>query len=221
LPAHFHYRASYLYLLRLDQAEIEEEFRRRLPRSATSSRDSLEPEEAVSLAKGPGSVAVLSRQTGTPPASHMPFDLWQMSGKRTIEHRGTGLELSIHSGVERVYLTLPREISHADPIAFVVPCGKPFRKAARAAARANAALSGQRMTHGCAWRPPPQRLLLMRALIALDAHLEGASYRQTAEAVFGIRAVLDRWGSDTSLKEQTRYLVRKGRALMTRGLDAM
>jgi hypothetical protein len=54
----------------------------------------------------------------------------------------------------------------------------------------------------------------MRALIALDAHLAGASYRETAEAVFGPKTVKERWSCDSTLKERVRYLVRKARDLM-------
>jgi hypothetical protein len=160
-------------------------------------------------------VCVIALEPRRDPAVHQQFDLWKIDAHRGIEHRGNSLGLEIkhdHHGVTHVHL--PASICHGDRIGFVIPCGKRFRQAARDAARANVALIGKPSAPGRAWRPPPQQLVLMRALIALDAHLAGASYRQTAEAVFGTRAVSKRWGSDSTLKEQTRYLVRKGLALM-------
>jgi hypothetical protein len=148
------------------------------------------------------------------PAAHPQFDLWKIDARRALEHRGSSLRLEINHGQRALNVDLPASISHGDRIGLVIPCGKHFRQGMRAAAQANAALIGKPCALGCAWRPPPQQLVLMRSLIALDAHLAGASYRQIAEAVFGRRTVRERWGRDSTLKEQTRYLVRKARSLM-------
>jgi Uncharacterized conserved protein (DUF2285) len=160
-------------------------------------------------------VSVIGHEPRLDPAAHQQFDLWKIDAHRAIEHRRNSLALEINPYHHRViHVHLPASICHGDRIGFVIPCGKQFRQLAHDAAQANGALIGKPSALGRAWRPPPQQLVLMRALIALDAHLAGASYRQTAEAVFGTRAVHERWGGDSTLKEQTRYLVRKGRALM-------
>ena len=222
MPAHFHYRASYLYLLRLDRFELEAEFRRRRLQSAAFPVRTCEtPTNQVAVKTGdePSKLAVrvVAHELHERPAVSQPFDLWKIDAPRALEHRGKSLRLKInHVQHRRVYVDLPASICHGDRIGFVIPCGKHFRQSALAAAQANAALSGKPFALGCAWRPPPQQLVLVRSLIALDAHLAGASYRQIAEAVFGARAVRERWARDSTLKEQTRYLVRKACSLMNR-----
>jgi hypothetical protein len=221
LPAHFHHRASYLHLLRLDRFELEAEFRRRGLQSVArpaSSPDVRTCQVAVKTAGGSRefAVRVIAHEPLEDLATHQQFDLWKIDARRALEHRGSGLRLEINHGQRALNVDLPASISHGDRIGFVIPCGKHFRQGMRAAAQANAALIGKPSALGCVWRPPPQQLVLMRALIALDAHLAGASYRQIAEAVFGGRAVRERWGSVSTLKEQTRYLVRKARSLMNR-----
>ena len=64
---------------------------------------------------------------------------------------------------------------------------------------------------------PYQTRMLMRILQALDAHLDGASTRQTAEALFGAERVKADWYRNTPLRDQVRYLVRRGRQLMDGG----
>ena len=72
-------------------------------------------------------------------------------------------------------------------------------------------------------RPPPQsrltraqRLRLDRCLIALDAALEGASYRETAERLFGASDNSEPWKTGT-VRAVTIRLVKAGRALMGGG----
>jgi len=64
---------------------------------------------------------------------------------------------------------------------------------------------------------PYQTRMLMRTLQALDAHLDGASARETAEALFGAERVKADWYRDTPLRDQVRYLIRRGRQLMDGG----
>ncbi len=64
---------------------------------------------------------------------------------------------------------------------------------------------------------PYQTRMLMRILQALDAHLDGASVRQTAEALFGAERVKADWYRNTPLRDQVRYLIRRGRQLMDGG----
>lgn len=70
--------------------------------------------------------------------------------------------------------------------------------------------------------PPPeltpyQADTLRRVLQGLDAALAGASLRDTAAAVFGDRRVEADWFRSSPLRDQVRYLVRRGRQLMTGG----
>jgi hypothetical protein len=144
------------------------------------------------------------------------FDLWAIPGRRTLEHQGGWLRLVIEEGRGAFHIDLPASVTHGDPLIFQVPCGQRFAGTMRLAAQINALLTGKPSTRSCAWRPTPRQLLLVRALIAFDAHLAGATYREIAAAVFGDRAVRERWTRDPTLKEQTRYLLRKARALMSR-----
>jgi hypothetical protein len=59
---------------------------------------------------------------------------------------------------------------------------------------------------------------LRQALLALDGSLAGASYRQIATTIFGDERVRRDWDAASRfLKERTRRLVAKGRALMNGG----
>jgi hypothetical protein len=223
MAAHFHYRASYLYLLRLDRSELQAEFARRNPQSAACpiSRERALPNQcAVKKVRCnlEVCVCVIAYEPHRDPGVRQQFDLWRIDAHRSIEHRGNSLGLEIdHDHHRLIRVDLPASICHGDRIGFVIPCGKHVRHVTREVAQANVALIGKPSAPGRAWRPSPQQILLVRALIALDAHLAGGSYRQIAEAVFGTRAVRERWGRDSTLKEQTRYLVRKGCALMKGG----
>lgn len=64
---------------------------------------------------------------------------------------------------------------------------------------------------------PYQTRMLMRALQALDAFLDGASVRRTAEALFGAERVRADWFRDTPLRDHVRYVIRRGRQLMDGG----
>jgi hypothetical protein len=221
LPAHFHFRASYLYLLGLDRYELEAEFRLRgichTPRVTEGLRAQSTRRRAPRASQEPEvAIEVILRVKSARNRAYQDFDLWRVDGERSIEHLGTHLRLAIRRRPRTVRVDLPAVISHGDRIALALPCGRGFGKTLRAAVSANAALEGKRRILGYARRPPPQQLLLMRAVIALDAHLAGASYREIAQFVFGTRAVRKHWSSNPALKEQARYLVRKGRSLMSR-----
>jgi hypothetical protein len=140
-----------------------------------------------------------------------------VSMRRVDVITGRCLQLTVDHHARAIRVDLPINIRHGDRLAFAIPCGQRFTHLVDTAAFANATLGGRRSGPGRAWRSQTQQLAFMRALIALDAHLAGASYRQTAEAVFGTRTVRERWACDSTLKEQTRYLVRKACDLMNRG----
>lgn len=61
---------------------------------------------------------------------------------------------------------------------------------------------------------PYQRQSLCRILQALDGSLDGASTPVIAEAVFGTERMRRDWYRGSPLRDQVRYLVRRGRALM-------
>ena len=66
--------------------------------------------------------------------------------------------------------------------------------------------------------PPATHERLRQALLALDGSLAGATYRQIAIRIFGEDSVRKYWNAATRfLKDRTRRLVAKGRALMNGG----
>jgi T6SS, Transcription factor, DNA binding domain len=66
--------------------------------------------------------------------------------------------------------------------------------------------------------PPATHERLRQALLALDGSLAGATYRQIAIRIFGEDSVRKDWNAATRfLKDRTRRLVAKGRALMNGG----
>jgi hypothetical protein len=64
---------------------------------------------------------------------------------------------------------------------------------------------------------PYQTRMLVRVLQALDAHLDGAGARDAAEALFGFERVKADWYRSSPLRDQVRYLIRRGRQLMDGG----
>lgn len=59
--------------------------------------------------------------------------------------------------------------------------------------------------------------MLRRVLQGLDAALAGASLRDTAAALFGEQRMSEDWFRSSPMRDQVRYLVRRGRQLMTGG----
>ncbi|WP_449232606.1 DUF2285 domain-containing protein [Azospirillum doebereinerae] len=64
---------------------------------------------------------------------------------------------------------------------------------------------------------PYQTDTLRRVLQGLDAAQAGASLRDTAAALFGERRMSEDWFRSSPLRDQVRYLIRRGRQLMTGG----
>ncbi len=70
--------------------------------------------------------------------------------------------------------------------------------------------------------PPPdltdyQTGMLRRVLQGLDAAQAGACLRDTAAALFDERRMSEDWFRSSPLRDQVRYLLRRGRQLMTGG----
>lgn len=56
---------------------------------------------------------------------------------------------------------------------------------------------------------------------ALDGHLAGASERDIAIAIFGQCMVTEKWHGDSELRARVRYLIRRGRNLMSGGYRSL
>lgn len=60
-------------------------------------------------------------------------------------------------------------------------------------------------------------MLHLRALQALDGEVAGASHREIAEVIFGAEDVFQRWATNSELRAQVRYLLRRGHHLVNTG----
>lgn len=70
-------------------------------------------------------------------------------------------------------------------------------------------------------RGAAEAIITMQSLQALDGHLVGASERDIAIAIFGHRAVAQKWHSDSEMRAKVRYLIRRGRKLMDGGYRSL
>ncbi|WP_370540450.1 DUF2285 domain-containing protein [Azospirillum sp. INR13] len=136
-------------------------------------------------------------------------------GRRAVLATPDGLHVVIADGArERRFLILAADLpAPGTPLWATVAFDRP---------RAPQVAGIERLAALMAGRPPPeltpiQTGLLRHALQALDAALAGASLRDTAEAVFGPQRVAADWFRSSPLRDQVRYLVRRGRRLMAGG----
>ena len=79
------------------------------------------------------------------------------------------------------------------------------------------ALDGRTPATDPARLPAAQRQRFVNALRALDAHLDSASYRQIAAALFGEKRLPERGWKTHDLRDRTIRLVRLGTDLMQGG----
>ena len=137
----------------------------------------------------------------------------------TFERRGPGGNyLIVNDGHGRMPLVLIDGADPATPAAAVIPLDSDF------AARAEAALRLWRFATGRPRRRPPDRLTLQRrqrlvlTLRALDGRLDGETYREIAQALFGATRVPTGVGWKThDLRDRTIRLARAGVTLMQGG----
>ena len=105
------------------------------------------------------------------------------------------------------------------PLAVVLPLDDDLPTRAAAALRLWAHMIGQGA--GAESEPPPltrqRRDRLMLTIRALDGHLDRASYREIAEALFGAHRVEREAWKTSSLRDRTIRLVKNGVALMRAG----
>jgi len=114
-----------------------------------------------------------------------------------IEYQGQILR--VHLGEERT-----------GPFAVILPLDQLFEMRAAAAMRLWRALVARPLGPNPASLPKPRRDRLVLALRALDGRVEGASYREIADGLFGAMDIsADAWKSH-DLRDRTIRLVRLG-----------
>ncbi len=137
-------------------------------------------------------------------------------GRRAVLPTPDGLHVVIADGPrERRFLVLaPEPPEPGTPLWATVAFDEPRAPQIAAIERLAALMEGP---------DPPADLthyqtdMLRRVLQGLDATLAGASLRDTAAAVFGDQRTSTDWFRSSPLRDQVRYLIRRGRRLMTGG----
>jgi hypothetical protein len=229
--------AAYLYVLRLDGASLAWEYLRRNPdyrrdwflyshdRNCIAKRWQLasledpgmdarvvqplwQPEPALSVR--------LTADAGDDAGEAARFSLWTIAGRKALVHDSRRLVLLVFLDGRTLRIELGGNVSDGQAFAYVVPAGLRAQARWNAVAASRCLLEGTRAPTTSAVQTRPDRVALahMRSLQALDGALAGASQREIASAVFGHSHVDDKWHADSELRAQTRYLIRRGQALM-------
>lgn len=127
-----------------------------------------------------------------------------------------GLSIVHGRGANAIPLFLTTDASPANPLVALVPLGTDGLDRIDAVTRLWRAVNG---------RPVPtdarltkqQHRRLRRMLQAVDGHIEGASYREIAEAIFGSARIADTSWKTSALRDVTIDLVKDGLALIAGG----
>lgn len=165
----------------------------------------------------PASIVHLTESDELPQGAS--FSLWRIAGQKTIFHDGARLSLTTHVKHETLRLSLTHSIHDGGAFAFSIPASPILRETWSTISRVSALLASQRrQTRLSASRRPSRHALVhMRSLQALDGELAGASHRDIAAVIFGESEVWQRWGTNSELRAQVRYLLRRGRRLVDGG----
>ena len=144
------------------------------------------------------------------------FSLWALPGRKALFHDCNGLRLTLLLGNRIVHLNLTVGLGEGKTFAYVIAAGPPAALQWRAARSLRLLLErgSQDTVHVTAARPMRVAISHMRSLQALDATLAGASHREVAEAIFGVRRVAESWLPDSALRAQTRHCVHRARGFM-------
>lgn len=137
-------------------------------------------------------------------------------GRRAVLPTPDGLHVVIADGPrERRFLVLAPELPEpGTPLWATVAFDAPRAPQLAAIERLAALMEGPDPP---ADLTPYQTDMLRRVLQGLDATLAGASLRDTAAAVFGDQRTSTDWFRSSPLRDQVRYLIRRGRQLMAGG----
>jgi hypothetical protein len=146
------------------------------------------------------------------------FSLWKMPGHKMLLHDGVRLLLTAQINHKILRIVLDASVHDGCPFALVLPARRDMRTSLLLAPRVVAIVASSRRPRR-AGRPRPNRQMMthLRSLQALDGEAAGASHREIAEAIFGAQDVFERWSTDSELRAQIRYLLRRGHDLTTGG----
>jgi hypothetical protein len=147
------------------------------------------------------------------------FSLWRLSGRKSLLHDGERLLLTVEDHPRPLRLALSGGVEEGTLLDIVLPASSAIRNLWPAFARLMTLLESSEQPHPerSLARPSREMLVHMRTLQALDAETAGATHRQIASVVFGKDEVFQRWETNSELRAQVRYLLRRGHALQEEG----
>jgi hypothetical protein len=226
--------AAYLYILALDNVSLAWEYLRRNSSYQTDWRDLATRSDSASAVRWglryledprrdaraaeplwrplPPSSVHLMRHGDADAAAK--FQFWGISGQKSLVHDGFGMQLTARGrpGVRRAVLA--PDLGIDEPYGFLIPAGSRTQDCCRAVNEFAApyCTSENAKPKGPPERPARSTLSHMRTLQAIDGARSGASQREIARAIFGSDVVKAEWSSDSELRAQIRYFLRRGAA---------
>jgi hypothetical protein len=228
--------AAYLYILGLDHVSLAWEYLRRNSSYQADWRDLATRSDSASAVRWglryledprrdaraaeplwrplPPSSVHLMRHGDADAA--VKFQFWGIPGQKSLVHDGAGIRLTARSrpGVRRAVLA--PDLGTNEPYGFFIPAGSRTQDCCRAVSEFAAPYctsENAKPKDDLPDRPTRSTLSHMRTLQAIDGARSGASQREIARAIFGSDAVRTHWSSDSELRAQIRYFLRRGAAL--------
>ena len=151
-----------------------------------------------------------------PETASPAFDPWRFPGRKAIGHDGCRLALKLTRLGRSWHVHVAAGLDAAKPFTFSVAPDERAGARLREAKDMLATIAG-RHAGFVSRRGSAEPIITMQSLQALDGHLAAASERDIAIALFGERTVRENWHSDSELRAKVRYLIRRGRILMSGG----
>lgn len=160
------------------------------------------------------------RASRTPDAAS-GFDLWRVPGRKRLVLGDGDLTLTAELAAQRMQLLLAGDVTDGAAFACTVPLTIGLRGQLDGFNALAGVLEGRAIAVMRARPITRAALLHLRAVQALDAVRAGASHRDVAQALFGLREVVLRWREDGELRAQVRHLLRRAEAYANGGYLAL
>jgi len=150
------------------------------------------------------------------------FSLWSIPGRKSLFHDGSDLLLTAQDSHQTLRLILSADIQDGGAFAFSVP-GSHLQESWPTATRVSELLKLKRRSskRAATRRPGRHALVHMRSLQALDGESAGATHRDIASAIFGESEVWRRWATNSEMRAQVRYFLRRGHRLVEGGYQGL
>lgn len=162
----------------------------------------------------PGSPSAIQLTKTDELSEAIPFSLWRLPGRKTLLCDGGRILVSAQVNEETIRMTLNGNIHDGAAFACAIPATGAMQAACSHACRIVDLLTTAAPPRSCSRRPNRTALVHMRTLQAVDGDAAGATHREIAEALFGQSDTWQRWGQNSELRAQIRYLLRRGHALI-------